>query len=130
MIRTHGDHHQVSMLRKHSTAIVLETLVGRHRHDVATLLQHEDPTAEVPLSAVAAPGNETGDDLANLVEPRCVPAAEVERLENPSVVRGGVSKDHSSRAGIARVRPFDDQVLLLAGGAAATFRPFARLRSG
>ena len=94
------------------------------------LLPHQDPTPEVRLRDVVAPCHEPGNDLADLVEPRRGIAAEVEFLEGGRVGECRMSKDHSWRAAISRVRPLGDHFVPSADDTAATFRPFAMLRRG
>jgi len=65
-----GHDHQVSVRGKHPNSLVLQSLVGSNRHDLAVALGNHHAAVECPFSWVIAPGDETVDDLHHLVQPR------------------------------------------------------------
>ena len=123
-----GHDHQVPMGGEDARAFVLESLVSRHCDDVATFIRNHDPTIERSLSRVIAPGDETSNDLDDLIEPRH-PGSRIERGEHGVVTRVGIAKDHGEERWMRVARVLGVRVVD-GVGAASTRRPLARLRRG
>lgn len=70
-ILTNIHDHQVPVRGEHSHPFLLHTFMSGYRDDLAIIVGDHDASVEGSLRGIVPPGDESVDDLDDLVQPRC-----------------------------------------------------------
>lgn len=70
-ILTNSHDHQVPVRREHAHPFVLHTFMSGYRDNLSIIVGDHDASVEGSLRWIVPPGDESVDNLDDLVQPRC-----------------------------------------------------------